>query len=397
MSKSSAFQFLSVLIGVATAFVISEAFARWLESRVAGEGRVEFVRHDVLGWLPAPGRATETTREFVAHYDVNSLGMNDKDVDGSVTKAGTRILALGDSHTFAVGVSQEEAWPNVLEAYLFKNNVNSGTVYNAGVVGYSLGQYLLLMRKLEDVLNPQIILIGFSMATDLYDLTPPRLGGFVYGQPWGRVYFDLERDGSLAEIHDLEGVVDITANHRGSQSVKRTLATRLKDVLGHLALYRQFKRSRLAMWLAVHFHIAGESLWPGLDTALKIDLDENDRYRWELAERLLEQIAGEAKRNGREVVLVNIPYLAQAYDEVWNVSFGALPDRYDRWIGGKRLEHICQEAGIHYVDSTPVFVEEARKRDAWLHYKKDGHPTVEGQRIIARTVADYLTARMLVR
>jgi len=184
-------------------FIMAEALARFLEPKQVIHGRTDYLRHDVLGWVPPPGKATVSTHEYVAHYDVNSLGMNDEPVEGTDRRSRMRILALRDSHTFAVGVSQGKVSPNVLESFLFKKDVEAGTVYNAGSVGYSLGQYLLRMRDLEAVLDPQIVVIGFSLATDLYDFIPPRLGGFVYGHPWGRVYFDLDQDGSLLEVHDL--------------------------------------------------------------------------------------------------------------------------------------------------------------------------------------------------
>ena len=72
-----------------------ERCARWL-----------LMTHDRV-----PGDAFELTHEFVAQYDVNALGMNDEPVEAS-EKARIRLLALGDSHTFAAGVSMDGAWPN---------------------------------------------------------------------------------------------------------------------------------------------------------------------------------------------------------------------------------------------------------------------------------------------
>ena len=89
------------------------------------------------------------------------------------------------------------------------------------------------------------------------------------------------------------------------------------------------------MWIAVHYKPAGRSLWPGLDTALKKELSEDDKYRWLLAERVLGKLVEEAGRDGVQVGIVIIPYLAQVYDEVWSTSFGTAPYEYDRWIASK--------------------------------------------------------------
>jgi hypothetical protein len=258
------------------------------------------------------------------------------------------------------------------------------TVYNGGVVGYSLGQYLLWMRELATVLEPQIVLVGFSMATDLYDLIPPRLGGFVYGHPWGRVYFDLDEAGQLVEMRDLVGS-DVPPRSEGS-----SLTRHLRSLTSSFALSRRLKRSKLAMSLAARLSGGGVSLWPGMETALKRVPGDQEVYRWKLATALIEAIAREAQADGRRVVLVNIPYLAQVYDEVWESSFGALPETFDRFIGGRRLEEICSKAGIGYVDTTSAFVEETRRTGTWLHFPDDNHPTVAGQRLIADVVARYL-------
>lgn len=368
---------LLVLLG------LTEGVARVLEPKQVIHGYTAYPRHPVLGWTPPVGKATVTTHEFEAHYDVNALGMNDEPVELSA-RAGTRLLALGDSHTFAVGVSRDEAWPNVLETLLADGRPGTVAVYNGGVVGYSVGQYLLRMRELAPALSPQIVLVGFSMATDLQDLIPPRLGGFVYGHPWGRVYFDLDEAGHLVEMRDLIGK-DVPPRAEGSSGARW-----LRTLKGNSALGRRLRRSKLAMSLAARLSGRGVSLWQGTETAVLKTLDEPSRYRWQLATALIEEIAREARADGRTVVLVGIPYLAQVYDEVWEASFGISPERFDRFVTGRRLEEICRNAGIGYVDTTMAFVEEARRTGTWLHFRDDAHPTVAGQRLIAEVVARYL-------
>jgi lysophospholipase L1-like esterase len=143
------------------------------------------------------------------------------------------------------------------------------------------------------------------------------------------------------------------------------------------------------MWIGVHSYT-----WLGPDTAFVTKLEGEYKYRRELAGALIKEIAMEAKEKGMQVVLVNIPYIPEVYDEVWASSLGRMPDKYDRGIAGKRLKEICDRAGIYYVDVTPRFIEEARKR--WLHYPIDRHLTAEGHRIIAETVANFLKENKLL-
>jgi len=340
------------------------------------------MRDKILGFLPNPGTATIVTSEYKTTVNINSFGMNDDPIEESVN-AKVKIMVLGDSHTFASGVSPEESWPNVLEKLLFKGDKTAGTVYNCAVPGYSLGQYLLRMRQLEQILKPDVIIIGFSMATDLYDLIPPRLGGFVCCPTYGRVYFDLDARGELVECHELEG-------KNLAETVKKDLPLLIKIkflLKDHSVLYRRLRRSKLAMWMFININ---PSLWPGQDTALKKNLNAGDKYRWLLAQQIIKKIAEESFRKNRIVVLVNIPYLAQVYDEVWLASFGRRPEKYDRWIAGERLRDICNKAGVYYIDTTKALVEEVRRHKRWVHYRSDAHPTVEGHKIIAAEVYESL-------
>lgn len=359
----------------------AEMLARLLEPRPPASP--PFYRSDpVLGWVPQPGNYTIATTEFSFSGTINSLTMNDREVVAGDLTRPRRILALGDSHTFAVGAPAEATWPKRLEARLFPDEPRGGVVWNAGVPGYSLGQYLLRFRSLQPQLHANLVVVGFSMATDLYDLIPPERGGFVYGGNAARTYFDLGANGELTKK-----TYRAPKRDEAAPEATRDRALGLRDYLGHLALYRRFKRSNLAVWIAVHSGFGGHSLWPGLDTALKKELTEDDRYRWLLAERILAELVEEARASGAQTVIVNMPYLAQVYDDVWAWSFGTKPDTYDRWIAGRRLGEICSRIGAGYIDTTDDFIAAVRARGHWLHWPQDAHPTPEGHDLIAAVAA----------
>ena len=384
------FSILSLFVFIIVTCFTLEVWAR-VNSRVTSVGVIGWHDDDVLGWISKPGKGKVITSEYTATYDINSYGMNDNPIEDTIEISRMRILALGDSHTFAVGVNQEQSWPNVLEQILFKRDVKNGSVYNCAVSGYSLGQYLLQMRRMAPIIKPHIVLIGFTIASDVYDLLPPRKGGFVFGADRGRVYFDLDDKGNLVEIHDLVG-----KRFFSSQPKKATLIMIIRNAITRSAFYQRLKRSRLAMWIMMYVRPKGKTLWASPDTALAIELDEDYRYRWQLAEALIRKIGEEAKEYGAYAVLVNIPYLPQVYDGVWKSSFGRYPNEYDRWIAGYRLKAICAKVGIYYVDVTQRFVDEARIKKKWLHYPIDGHPNPVGHRIIAETVAEFLIKNQLV-
>ena len=281
---------LALIAGILAA---AEFIARRMEPKVSGW--IGHTPHDRLGWVPTPGRGQLETGEFKASFSINALHMNDREFEPATLRAKHRVLALGDSHTFAVGASTEETWPKQVETRLFADR-QSGVVFNAGVIGYSVGQYLEMYRKHRQTLMPTTVLVGFSMATDLYDLIPPERGGFIYGGDASRVYFDLDGQGNLLEKqHDSTKMNEKTEHQRDASHG-------LRSFLGQFALFRTLKRSQLAMAVAMYYRPGGKSLWPGLDTALKINLSDDDAYRWLLAERILGRLADEAKRDGAQEI-----------------------------------------------------------------------------------------------
>ena len=211
----------------------------------------------------------------------------------------------------------------------------------------------------------------------------------MYGGDIGRIYFSLDDKGNLVEHHDLVGKTLPTMG--GIDPALTTFSLRgLRGWLSHLALYRMVKRSSFTMWVAMHLRTNNESLWPGLDTGLKIDLTGDDRRRVDLAGTLIGKIANEARQIGAIPVLVHIPYLAQVYDSVWESSFGSVPG-YDRDLPGKRLGAFAEQYGMLYADVDPVMRNYVKTHNgAWVHFPIDSHPNAIGQRLIAETVLAVL-------
>jgi len=368
---------------LAAALVVAEIVARTLEPVATTDGADTMARDPVLGWVPGPGARRITTSEFSAAYDVNALGMNDRPVTPADRDRPVRVLALGDSHTYAVGVSRDEAWPLVLGSMLFGADRGSGRVFNGGVAAYNLGQYLLRFRALQPVIQPTLVIVGVSTATDLFDLLPPRFGGFVYGGDAQRTYFDLDGSGRLVER-------TFVASHAPQ---RRSTGFSVRAWLRRFALYRRVQNSMLVMRLATSVKLpGGDPVWDGPDAVLRRDLTEREVFQWALARAIVRRLADEARAANASVVLVLIPYVPEVYDEVWDATFGRSAD-YDRFIGGRRLAEIAAGAGAAFVDTTPALRDAANRSHRWLHYRIDKHPTAEGQRVIAETVAKFFAGR----
>ena len=99
------------------------------------------------------GRCWDRPVEFT--FSTNELGLRNPPV-GPKTKP--RILALGDSTTFGLGLGDEETWPRQLGRILG----DSAEVINGGVAGYSAFQGLRFLDKKGLALQPDIVIACFG-------------------------------------------------------------------------------------------------------------------------------------------------------------------------------------------------------------------------------------------
>jgi GDSL-like Lipase/Acylhydrolase family len=111
---------------------------------------------------------------------INNMGLRGADIEVEPGRR-KRILALGDSYTFGVGVGDAETFCAVLEQALGPQRVE---VINAGVPGYGIFQAERMLRRLA-VLRPDVVI-----------LTIPT--GDVFRQPFAtadeeRSYLESER------------------------------------------------------------------------------------------------------------------------------------------------------------------------------------------------------------
>lgn len=177
----------AVVVGVAVALLLTEAGMRLagLGSPVDGTDVMQsyspadiFRQHadPEVGIGLKPGysgrqlyhRATDGTLVHEAVTNVTEEGYRRE----STRTEGKLLLAVGDSTTFGVGVSDGESWPAALEETLDP----SWRVRNAGVPGRNTAQEIAWLRTLGGTSAPSVVILAFY----LNDLSVPiPLGGDV--------------------------------------------------------------------------------------------------------------------------------------------------------------------------------------------------------------------------
>lgn len=84
------------------------------------------------------------------------LGCGEGDRAHTALPAGSVVLALGDSLTYGVGASNQEAWPVLL------SQSSGWTVINGGVSGDTSGQALARLPALLAEHRPALVLVGIG-------------------------------------------------------------------------------------------------------------------------------------------------------------------------------------------------------------------------------------------
>lgn len=108
-------------------------------------------RHDPgLGWVPVGGYR-------VGGVSTNSRGLRGQtEYEVPAPALTRRIVVLGDSFTWGLGVRDEETWPAVLQTLL-----GDVQVINLGVIGYGTDQQYLRLVEEGFRYEPDLVILGF--------------------------------------------------------------------------------------------------------------------------------------------------------------------------------------------------------------------------------------------
>jgi len=380
----------SSLIAVAAVACIAEVYYRHAENSTSVTPGCEWIADAVLGFANPPGKTCRhVSLEFDTTYTFNSDGHSSPEFNPDPNAC--TVMGLGDSHTRAVGVSDGQAWPNLLESMVRPKVPSPFQVINMGVAGYSVGQEYAQMLKFLGKYRPRHVILGLSLATDLYDIRTPANGGFVYGSSFMRPYYDVENNQLV-----LRDAPRLTAEAASTSSApKPGIAGQMKSWLSeNSAFFRATYRGVIGQYGTRLLRRFGVNPWQNADSVLSRNLTDVDAQSWLIVEKLIEQFKLQLSDRQTGFTLVIIPYLPQVYDAVWNRTFASEPDRYDRFAANKRLLQICARYNLDCLDITEPFIQAARARGRWLHYRQDGHPTPEGQAFIANLVAEHIGNRL---
>lgn len=345
-SKITVFQIVAVCLGLFVGLTAVEMVVRLLTLAPSLEGQYSGNVKDVdLPYRRKPlSRRTgrNETNEFDYDYQHNSFGF--RDIEHTITKAeGTfRILGLGDSMTYGIGVPFEDTYLYRLEKML---NDRAGDHPRVEIIKTGIPRYFpeverMLLEKYGVQFQPDLILVGF-LPNDVID-----------------TYLGLD-----AVKVDQSGY----------------LKTREAEELGQLGMqvYRYCHLCRLVLRKYVSWQI--EKKYRPRRNELFQDggFHETD---WIKVEHEYVKMAAIAASTGARLVIFHIPQKGP-----WAQKHGYPALRLSAWAAKRN---------VSFADTLPAM--ERTSAQQRLYYEKDGHCTSAGYAVIAQELYRHLTEHHII-
>lgn len=182
---------LILLASVIVCFIAGELLLRLFSDPASSASF--YTMDPQLGWALRPHVRAWQEKEGKALIEINSHGFRDREYDLKKSAGTVRIAVLGDSFTEAMQVGRENTFLAVSERKLadcpaYKDQ--SVQVMNFGVTGYGTAQELLTLRHRVWNYDPDMVVLAFFAANDVYD-NHPRLNPT---NPELAPYFVLDKD-----------------------------------------------------------------------------------------------------------------------------------------------------------------------------------------------------------
>lgn len=319
--------------------------AEWGFRLVSGE-QVElhgmYTGDETIGVGLTPGFVGAVrTAEFEHSVSVNELGMRDAPV-GPKHPGLDRVLVLGDSFVFGVGVDVEDSLPKALLRRVQELDPSLRVeVLNAGVPGYSPWQELKTLVKLAPAVAPDLVVQVIFMGDDWY--------------------------GNVRRIPPDQAHRDVTEWLRVQS-----------------ALFRFVDRFVLSRFKGGD-HYEPHRVRPTPEFARRVDF----------VMTILEETRDVAAASGADFLVVLCPRFTQVYEDAWskaNLVYGLPAEEYDPLEPNRSFGERLRSSGFAVIDLLAPMRDEGRRRS--LHFPVDGHWNREGTAFAAEIIAPTIAARL---
>lgn len=304
--------------------------------------------------------------EYSNEIRINQAGLRGSEV-GSSTEETLRVLVVGDSFVFGVGVEDTETFTALLPMHLAREGFEAEGL-NAGIPAFGVPDAESWFRRHGADLDPDVVVLAIFLGNDLVDASPDREeillvdGLLVPSQSSGGLKAWLHRRSHLYVA------IKSLFEQPGFQP--------LRDKLG---LAEPWKMRTLREELGVYKQSARQDLRPAIDAT----------------DKALGRFADLSENLGFELFAVLIPSEIQLATDRWQASLTSLgldPADYDPSTPTRIFRDLLARHGISTLDLGPPFVAGLSRGDE-LYFRLDRHWTRAGHSLAADELARFLALR----
>lgn len=379
--------FRVALINLLVFIAAGEALARGLDGYLG--------RHGIFGAKQTPASLKPYREVSGSIGRSNSQGFRDRERTAEKTGPGPRVIVLGDSFVWGIGVSYDETFTTLLERALEQAHPGA-EVINLGVPGFEPDHYFHLLRHYGMGLRPDAVVLAFYVGNDI--MRRRGADGEEAIVVAGQSYY-VHRNGNW--VHDHLGG-DRWYLYHNLNYLWRVGRARLERLLDRPPS-GGFTRAGAAA--AVRVRTAGRpEAAPALRThpAYLRDIDERSeiylkddteafRYHWRHTQEVLTAMAEYLKVRGVPLLVVVIPDQVQhdgALMTDYLTAVGFSPERYDFEKPQRLLRAWCGQHAVPCLDLLAVFRSESDIGRLYLH--DDPHWSRAGHELAAQAILPEL-------
>lgn len=254
-----------------------------------------------------------------------------------------RILTLGDSFTWGVGLDVEDTIPKQLEAALKGTIGSSVEVVNAAIPGMNTVDQLLLLKDRGLKYDPDMILLVYL----LNDIDfKPQLAEKAYDEGAATPVVQIDAGEDVTKWSKFKGVRGLILRVEQVSALARFAVPRVGQLLHGMGLLNSVEFS----WIAKVFQ--------GFD-------DKNPG--WLESKRALREIAQISDERG-------IPFVVAIYPLLVGL------ENYQGRQANRTVAEYARSVGADVIDLLPVF-EGKNGRSFWVNYA-DHHPNADAHRMV---------------
>jgi hypothetical protein len=150
---------LTNLVVATTAFLFALLLVE-LGLRIFVGTAIQYQYDEEVLYRPLPNQKGFPSKYYLQHATVNSFGMRGSEVNPA---ANLRLLLVGDSHAFGVGLNDDETLSAQLERQFQQKYGPNVVVANGGIPGYGLHQITGLLKSQLNDFRPQGVILLYAL------------------------------------------------------------------------------------------------------------------------------------------------------------------------------------------------------------------------------------------